>query len=854
MLKIFDQYKNIIGYIDNYTDLCIESELDTGEKTLSFTHHVQKAEIQNEYYVETQDDRYVVKEIEVTSDGYPEYICQLDLEDLEAEMVESFSAVDVTCEAAANLALAGTGWLVDTDITKVRSVATLKATPLTILEKIKDAWMCEIRYDTKNKVVYFREEFGEDKGVFFTKSLNLRKLQMTGDTYDYYTRIIPIGADDLRITDVNNGVAYVENYQYSDKIRTLIWEDTSYEEAEALLEDAEKKLEDLSKPAKSYEADVVDLARQKTEYSIMDFGLGDTILLLDEETGIKEKQRIVKLKEYPRNPGKNECELSNTTLTFEELQSKLEAAANAFEEITNSDGTVNGYYVYGVSSDGVVTIVTSVGEDGGTTTSTVTLTQALSSINGDISAVSTTVGTLTATVAEITELTATYATIDDLTAANAEIATLNSKYAEIESAIIDEAAIETLISNHAYITLADVNTLLADYATITSLSAAVGRIDTLEANVLTASSAIITDLSAEVANINSVLAGNIGTGTVQTINLTSANVVIADALIEDAMIADLSADKLTAGTIYTDNIKIANNTGENLLIDGSTIQINDGTYIRVQIGEDGTGDYNLYLWDASGNLLWNALGLTEAGVSGNGGIIKDAAVADDAAISGTKLDIASVASSLNEDGSLTVNATQVKIDDTTLDYKISSITSKTDAVAAAAVVSTSTEYYLSSSATEQADGEWTTESPTWTEGTYLWVRTTYFYGDGSCTIGDPVCVTGNTGAAGEDGADGADAVLLMIESSAGNAFKNSSIATTLTVCIIYGDTTIYSSAELESAFGSGAYLTWQCKQMGQSEFTDIPSDDSRLDDNGFIFTLSANDVKTKAVFNCVLNI
>ena len=180
----------------------------------------------------------------------------------------------------------------------------MKVTPLSALGKVRDAWMCEMRFDTKNKVVYFRERFGEDKGVFFTKSLNLRKLDLTSDSYDYYTRIIPIGADGLRINDVNGGKSYVENYQYSNKIRTLIWEDTNYEDAETLKEDAEKKLDDMSKPVKSYSADIVDLAAQRPEYSIMSFDLGDTILLLDEQTGIKEKQRIVKLKEYPKEPGK----------------------------------------------------------------------------------------------------------------------------------------------------------------------------------------------------------------------------------------------------------------------------------------------------------------------------------------------------------------------------------------------------------------------------------------------------------------------------------------------------------------------------------------------------------------------
>lgn len=363
MLKIYDSDNNALGYITKYKDLEIESELSTGDKTLSFSYLEQKMkDIQNEYYIETQTDRYVVKETGVSTDGFLQFQCQLDLEDLERDVFEIFSASQHSLTDAANMALAGTGWTVDTDIVKKRSVATMKATPLEVLGKIRDAWMCEMQFDTKEKTVRFREQIGEDKGVFFITDLNLRKMDLTVDTYDYYTRLIPIGKDNLRIDAINENRPYVENYQYTSKIRTMIWEDSSYTDAEALKEDAEKKLEDLSKPKKSYSADILNLAAVKPEYSILSFQLGDTIMLMDERTGVKDRQRIVKLTEYPQEPVKNKCELSNTTLTFEEYQSKLEAAANAVENITNADGTVNGVIVKGVEADGIVGIETVIAE------------------------------------------------------------------------------------------------------------------------------------------------------------------------------------------------------------------------------------------------------------------------------------------------------------------------------------------------------------------------------------------------------------------------------------------------------------------------------------------------------------
>lgn len=621
MLKIFDQHKNPLGYITKYTDLCIESDLSTGDKSLSFTYRAKRSKsIQNEFYVETKEDRYVVKEVGVSSDDFPTYTCQLDLEDLEAEMLETFSAIDATLTDAANLALAGTGWTVDTDITKMRSVATMKVTPLSALGKIKDAWMCEMRFDVKNKVVYFREQFGEDKGVFFTKSLNLRKLDLTSDTYDYYTRIIPIGADNLRINDVNNGKSYVENYQYSDKIRTLIWEDTNYEDAEALKEDAEKKLDDMSKPVKSYSADIVDLAAQRPEYSIMSFGLGDTILLLDEETGIKEKQRIVKLKEYPQETGKNSCELSNTTLTFEELQDRLEAAAKAVEDITNADGTVNGYYVHGVEADGIVGIEVVINGS-----------SAVQNINSELSSLSGTIvninGTLNTAVARIGTLETTA-----LTATEADL-----KYATIEQLNVTNQTVHSIQGDYA------------DFKTVTT-------------EELAAKGALIENIQGDLANYKTVVAGE----------LTAAKGWMLEGAIGDAQISSLSANKIKAGTIDTALVTVASADGA-IEITGNQIMVNDVTDAsdpvnRVIVGkynaDPDTVEYGLLVRSADGQtIMIDGNGVHNAGITD--GAVDNNKVANDANIAGSKLDINSVVTEIN--GSTEkISSTVVQVGDKTL--------------------------------------------------------------------------------------------------------------------------------------------------------------------------------------------
>ena len=102
--------------------------------------------------------------------------------------------------------------------------------------------------------------------------------------------------------------------------------------------------------------------------------------------------------------------------------------------------------------------------------------------------------------------------------------------------------------------------------------------------------------------------------------------------------------------------------------------------------------------------------------------------------------------------------------------------------------------------------------------------------------------------------DGEDAVMLYIDSSNGTTFKNSDVATIFTVSIYVGGIVIDNSTKLKEIFGENSYLQWLIKRYGETEFTKIPLNDSRLNDNGFMFTLNAKDIKFKAVFNCELNI
>ena len=341
MLKIYDQYKNFVGHLEKYKDLKTVEEIGVPDSQMSFVLMDPSFQIRPEWYVVTEDAEYVVKETPYTTGSYPTITCVLNLEDW-ATPYEVIQVTQTTIAAAVAQILPA-GWSIGSStVTKERNAGMMHVTALEALQKLCTAFMCEMTIDTVAKTVSFAPTIGQDRGAYFMSGLNLKKLTAKRSSYDYYTRIIPIGKNGLNITTVNNGLNYLENYQYSDKILAYIWKNEDYDNAQALKDDAELYLDDLSKPEVSYSAEIRDLAAQSDTYSALDFALGDTITLVDLESGTREKQRIKKITRYPGSPEKNTCEIGNTMLTFEEMQDKVRQSSEIVNYLVSSTGTYSG--------------------------------------------------------------------------------------------------------------------------------------------------------------------------------------------------------------------------------------------------------------------------------------------------------------------------------------------------------------------------------------------------------------------------------------------------------------------------------------------------------------------------------
>ena len=216
--------------------------------------------------------------------------------------------------------------------------------------------------------------------------------------------------------------------------------------------------------------------------------------------------------------------------------------------------------------------------------------------------------------------------------------------------------------------------------TAENFTAVNAKIDNLEVTDLTAVNADITNLKALVAEIQTLIGGNLTMDNIHSLVLTADKVTIADALIKNAMIDSISANKINTGTINTNNVNIQSEDGS-MIINGTTQQFKDeNNVVRIQIGKDATGNFTFALFSQDGQgILIDESGI-KAGAVPDGLIVNDM-VADNANISGGKLDISSVISSINNNEN-TLNSSKIKFDDTnqTLDIAFNQLKSKVETI------------------------------------------------------------------------------------------------------------------------------------------------------------------------------
>lgn len=232
----------------------------------------------------------------------------------------------------------------------------------------------------------------------------------------------------------------------------------------------------------------------------------------------------------------------------------------------------------------------------------------------------------------------------------------------VDEADIRYLQVEQLDAIEANIENAVIKNLEGEFITVDVLDAERARITVLEANSLTSDSAIIKELEAGVTKTNTLIFGSASGDTIQTSFSNSVIAQLGDAQIESAMIKEISALKITGLDLNTTKFTVHSEDGLSQWED-NTITIHDGVLgtPRIQIGKDGSGDYNMYIWNAQGKLMFDALGVTENGITRQ--IIRDDIVKEDANINAGKLNLESLFGVINDDTSYTLKSSKILIDE-----------------------------------------------------------------------------------------------------------------------------------------------------------------------------------------------
>lgn len=344
MINIFDKSKNKVFMTDRIIEPFLTCDIN---KLDVLTFEIDKENLKYfelEGYVETKEQIYVIKDIEELQYTF-KIVALQEIEEFDEYLTNKTYPTKTLDFMIKDLLPSGWSLVFKAD-TKKRTVTGNNINKFSLINEIIQKFKAEIRFDNKKKTVTVGYDLGEDNGSYFTDELNIKDIHFTGDSYDLVTRIIPIGRDNLGIEKVNDGKPYIDNFEYSKKIKTMYWEDNRYLNVHSLFDDANKKLKKLSTPNITYEIDVIDLS-ENLKYEFLKMNLGDKVTLINKNSQKKEQFRIIKLVKYFKDSFRNEITLGTKVPDLTTDEDKLREVFNENWEKTKTyfevvDGKITG--------------------------------------------------------------------------------------------------------------------------------------------------------------------------------------------------------------------------------------------------------------------------------------------------------------------------------------------------------------------------------------------------------------------------------------------------------------------------------------------------------------------------------
>lgn len=319
------EYRNF--YIDHKQDgrdwlgftLAVDSELYRG--------------ISEETKVRYRGVDYLCKKI---SDGHIE--CEIDLDFLRKGFHETFTSAKPLSSLLADIL--PVGWTAHGAVL-IHGSPTIEletCTDLDILTEAQTEYRCWFSWNHEAKIcTVVSADAVIRTGEYVTDELNLRTLSFKGSSVNFCTRLYAYGKSGVSIDSVNGGKKYIDDFSYSSKLIVGSFK-CDYELPANILKAAQYELSLRSHPERSYECDVVDLAKLSDEYDFLDFQLHRTVTLIDTRRGINVDHRIVEYVEYPDEPARNTVTLARAVRKMAQIK---EVIKNSVDEVKIQIAEVN---------------------------------------------------------------------------------------------------------------------------------------------------------------------------------------------------------------------------------------------------------------------------------------------------------------------------------------------------------------------------------------------------------------------------------------------------------------------------------------------------------------------------------
>lgn len=271
-----------------------------GEETFTFTMFADDPLIEyikHEERVTCAGDTYRIRRVTDIHSGsrlIKEVFCEAMFYDLAtARQIDSREFQQISAGAALEFALKGTGWTVGiANVSTLRSYEIEDTNPLELVRFIRSRHGGELIFDNENKTVNLLTSSGRDNGVTFFYGHGLSEAKRVVDTSSLVTRIYAKNAEGVTIASVNNGIPYVEDFTFTDEIKTATYDFASGTSPYTMLQMTTATLANRSQPDVSYEVTVDDLSYESGN-EIDRFDVRDYVRVVDEDLELNTLQRIV---------------------------------------------------------------------------------------------------------------------------------------------------------------------------------------------------------------------------------------------------------------------------------------------------------------------------------------------------------------------------------------------------------------------------------------------------------------------------------------------------------------------------------------------------------------------------------